>query len=74
MIKLTKTKPNNPWENGNHFGGTTAEWVVKKAPAIAIREVGTMWIAVEDGARIADSFTRAMLLEKLEEKRPELAS
>jgi hypothetical protein len=72
MVKLKKLKAQS-W-NGYGFGTSTAQWVVAKNPAIAIRQVGSFWKAIENGVVISRGLDRAMCLESLAEKRPELAA
>ena len=72
MIKLKKANATE-WL-GNGFGTSTADWVVAKNPSIAGRKVGCNWYAIQNKVRIARGFDRAMLLEILEEKYPELAA
>ena len=72
MIKLKKQK-STEWL-GNGFGGDTAEWVVAKDESIGITKIGFNWRAYQEGKCIARGYTRADLLESLEEKRPELAA
>lgn len=72
MIKLKKAKAQS-W-NGNGFGTSTAQWVVAKDPSISVRQVGSFWKAFDGDVTIARGFDRAMCLEALAEKRPELTA
>jgi hypothetical protein len=72
MIKLKKSKSQS-W-NGYGFGHSTAQWVVAKNPSISVRQIGSFWKALEGDAVIARGSDRAMCLEILAEKRPELAA
>lgn len=45
MIKLTKTSTTT-W-NGNGFGTSAAEWVVKGQENIAVRKLGFKWFAID---------------------------
>lgn len=71
MIKLVKSK-STQWA-GNGFGSAPAQWVVKSAPGISIVKLSVNWYAIENGAKIARGFDKAMLLETLATVRPELA-
>ena len=66
MIKLTKTA-GTQW-NGNGFGVSSAEWVIKGAEHIAVRKLCGNWYAIDinTNRKIARGFDRAMLLEVLE--------
>lgn len=69
MIKLKKAK-STEW-NGNGFGTTTAEWVIKDAEHIAIRKLAGNWYAIDtsdNNRKIARGFDKAMLLEVLAAK------
>ena len=76
MIKLTKTKESG-WVD-NVIGTETADWVVKKAPNIAVVE-WFGWCAIENMGTpekrilVRNGSTRKECLERLEQKRPELA-
>ena len=70
MIKLSKKASTN-W-NGNGFGYDCATWVVAADPSITIAKAGFNWIATQNGERIARGYDKAMVLESLAEKRPEL--
>ena len=67
MVQLKKA--NNPIFHGNGLGTTTAGWTVKGSEHIAVRQLGTSWVAVDtskNGARIASAFDRKTLTQKLE--------
>lgn len=77
MLKLTKTKQTT-W-NGNHFGTSTAEWVVVGHENIAVRKLGIDWFAIDTSEyaiikgrkvskKIARFSTKAGLLEVLATK------
>jgi hypothetical protein len=75
-IKLTKTSDGG-WVD-NVTGTVTAEWVVKKAPEIAVKEwLG--WCAIENVGTperrflVRHAMTRKDCLRELENKRPDLA-
>tara|TARA_B100000519_G_C14140320_1_gene389517 strand:+ start:61 stop:297 length:237 start_codon:yes stop_codon:yes gene_type:complete len=76
MIKLTKTKESG-WVD-NVIGTETSDWVVKKAPNIAVVE-WFGWCAVENMGTpekrflVRHGMTRKDCLEQLEQIRPELA-
>jgi hypothetical protein len=55
--------------HGNGLGTTTAEWTVKGCEHIAVRQLGTTWVATDTstGVRIAVAYTRKTLIEKLDE-------
>ncbi len=67
MVQLKKTSL--PVFHGNGLGTSTAGWVVKGSEHVAVRQLGTSWVAVDtskDGARIATAFDRKALIQKLE--------
>ena len=67
MVQLKKTSL--PVFHGNGLGTSTAGWVVKGSEHVAVRQLGTSWVAVDtskDGARIATAFDRKALTQKLE--------
>lgn len=68
MVKLTKSK-GSEWQ-GNGFGSSAAEWVVKGAEHIAVRRLVGNWYAIDTNTntKIARGFDKAMLLEVLSEK------
>ena len=70
MIKLKKAKSQS-W-NGYGFGTSSAQWVVAKDPSISVRQVGGDWKAFQGDVVVARGFDRAMCLESLAAKRPEL--
>jgi len=70
MIKVFKRAPRG-WK-GNGFGYDCATWVVAADPSITIAKAGFNWVATQDGERIARGYDKAMVLEALAEKRPEL--
>ena len=72
MVKLKKSKAQS-W-NGQGFGTSSAQWVVAKDPSISVRQVGGDWKAFQGDVAIARGFDRAMCLEILAKKRPELAA
>jgi len=66
MVYLKKAS--NPIFHGNGLGTTTAGWVVKGSEHIAVRQLGTTWVAVDtskDGETIATAFGRHTLIAKL---------
>jgi len=66
MVQLKKAS--NPIFHGNGLGTTTAGWTVKGSEHIAVRQLGTTWVAVDslkDGAKVATAFDRKSLIEKL---------
>ena len=75
-IKLTKTSDGG-WVD-NVAGTVTAEWVVKKAPEIAVLE-WFGWCAIENVGTperrflVRNGMTRKDCLERLEQIRPDLA-
>jgi len=71
-IKLKKSKSQS-W-NGYGFGSSTAQWVVAKDPSISVRKVGSFWKAFDGDAAIARGLDRAMCLDVLAEKRPDLCA
>jgi hypothetical protein len=67
MVQLKKAS--SPIFHGNGLGTTTAGWAVKGSEHIAVRQLGTSWVAVDtskNGARIASAFDRKTLTLKLE--------
>jgi len=67
MVQLKKAS--NPISHGNGLGTTTAGWAVKGSEHIAVRQLGTTWVAIDttqDGAKLAVAFDRKALIEKLE--------
>ena len=67
MVQLKKAS--NPIFHGNGLGTTTAGWTVKGSEHIAVRQLGSSWVAVDtskNGARIASAFDRKTLTLKLE--------
>ena len=67
MVQLKKAS--NPIFHGNGLGTTTAGWTVKGSDHIAVRQLGTSWVAVDtskNGAKIASAFDRKTLTLKLE--------
>ena len=67
MVQLKKTSL--PVFHGNGLGTSTAGWVVKGSEHVAVRQLGTSWVAIDiskDGARIATAFDRKTLIQKLE--------
>ena len=67
MVQLKKAS--NPIFHGNGLGATTAGWTVKGSEHIAVRQLGTTWVAVDtskDGAKLAIAFDRQSLISKLE--------
>ena len=67
MVQLKKVS--NPIFHGNGLGTTTAGWTVKGSDHIAVRQLGTSWVAVDtskNGAKIASAFDRKTLTLKLE--------
>lgn len=70
MIKLKKATPTQ-W-NGNGLGTDSAEWVIKKAPHIAVRQFAGRWVAIDQNQNwLQYSFTKKGLLEKLADQYPE---
>jgi predicted permease len=66
MVQLKKAS--NPIFHGNGLGTTTAGWTVKGSEHIAVRQLGTTWVAVDalkDGVKVATAFDRKSLIEKL---------
>ena len=66
MVYLKKAS--NPIFHGNGLGTTTAGWVVKDSEHIAVRQLGTTWVAIDttqDGEKIATAFGRQTLIAKL---------
>jgi len=68
-MKLVKTTSTS-WL-GNGMGSSSAEWAIKGAEHIAIRQLGTRWVAIDTTkpsgtGRIASADTKAALLNKLE--------
>jgi len=68
VIKLKK-QDSAKWQRS----AFTANWVVAEDASIAIQKADIFWYAYQGGQKIAHGWTRAELLKKLEEKRPELA-
>ena len=77
MIKLTKTS-SAQWQ-GNGFGISAAEWVVKGKENISIRKLSTKWVAVDTNEyaivrgrkvvkKVATAWDKATLIEILEAK------
>ena len=77
MIKLTKTQETQ-W-NGNGFGNSSADWVVKGRENIAVRKLGGLWVALDTNEfalikgvkiskKIALAQTKNELLDLLETK------
>ena len=67
MVQLKKTSL--PVFHGNGLGTSTAGWVVKGSEHVAVRQLGTSWVAVDtsnEGARRATAFDRKALIQKLE--------
>ena len=67
MVQLKKAS--NPIFHGNGLGTTTAGWTVKGSEHIAVRQLGTSWVAIDttqDGAKLASAFDRQSLISKLE--------
>lgn len=70
MIKLKKVTSAS-W-NGNQFGVSSADWVIKKAPNIGVRQFGSRWVAIDEKHNwLQYSFTKKGLLEKLADQYPE---
>ena len=67
MIKLTKVK-SSTW-NGNGFGNTSAEWVVKGQENIVIANAGIWWTAVDTDTnkRLCRGTTKRDCVEALQE-------
>ena len=66
MVQLKKVS--NPIFHGNGLGTTTAGWTVKGSEHIAVRQLGTTWVAIDttqDGETIATAFGRHTLIAKL---------
>ena len=67
MIKLTK-KTDAQW-NGNGFGSSTADWVVKGHEHVEVFKLGFYWIAVDTAhgmnRRICRADTKNEVVEKL---------
>ena len=77
MIKLVK-KQSTQWM-GTGFGSNSAEWVVKGQENIALRQLGSLWFALDTNEysfvngwkrfkKIARANTRKELLEVLSNK------
>ena len=77
MVKLVK-KQSTQW-NGTGFGSNTAEWVVKGQENIALRQLGSLWVALNTNEyafvngikrfkKIARANTRKELVEVLSNK------
>tara|TARA_R100001163_G_scaffold57001_1_gene44797 strand:- start:288 stop:530 length:243 start_codon:yes stop_codon:yes gene_type:complete len=77
MVKLTKTQATQ-W-NGNGFGNSSADWVVKGRENIAVRKLGGLWFALDTNEfalikgvkiskKIAAAQTKNELLDLLETK------
>ena len=67
MVQLKKASL--PVFHGNGLGTSTAGWVVQGFEHIAVRQLGTSWVAVDtskDNERIATAFDRKTLVQKLE--------
>jgi len=67
MYQLKKTSTTA--FHGNGLGTSPACWTIKGYENIAIRQLGTMWCAVDtakDDAKIATAFDRKTLLLKLQ--------
>lgn len=72
MIKLKKVEVADPYAGGNGFGGHAADWVTAKNEGIAVRNIGTRWVAIQGGQWIAASDTKRGVIEQLHIARPEL--
>ena len=77
MVKLVK-KQSTQW-NGMGFGSNSAEWVVKGQENIALRQLGSLWFALDTNEyvfqngikrskRIARANTKKELVEVLSNK------
>lgn len=70
MIKLTKNQATQ-W-NGNGFGSSAADWVVKGRENIAVRKLGGAWFALDTnepalikGVKIPKKIARAQTKTEL---------
>ena len=65
MVQLQKIS--TTLDHGEGLGTSPACWAVKGAAHIVVRQLGTMWVALEGGSKIATAFDRKTLVSKLEE-------
>lgn len=65
-ISLTKVK-STQWQ-GNGLGTSSATWAVKGHEGWTVRQHGGDWVASREGRANVRSYTKAMLLAKLEKE------